>query len=167
MASGKSLQPTEYAKHKYNLTQPVDFDVAVNYAGALMAIAGADGELAEAEFQWYIDEQKLLMVEPEEYIETVRKLDWKNGNIEELLQGISYDFPLNFRRRGRHGRRAPVEAEAGPRRVRKGLQDARPGRCVHRRHRRGAGTVSAEPSAHRDPLRRAHRVRTLGGAAAA
>ncbi|MGK7904121.1 MAG: TerB family tellurite resistance protein [Hormoscilla sp.] len=93
-----SLQPTKYAKQKYNLTSPGDFEVGVKYGCALMAIAGADGELAEAELEWFIDEQKLLMVESEEYIETIRKFDWKNANIEELLSGIKYDFPLNFRR---------------------------------------------------------------------
>ncbi|MDJ1172538.1 TerB family tellurite resistance protein [Roseofilum capinflatum] len=93
-----SLQPTKYAQHRYNITQPVDFEVAVKYGAALMAIAGADGELAEAEFQWYIDEQELLMKNPEEYIETLRKFDWKNASLEELLSGIKYDFPLNFRR---------------------------------------------------------------------
>lgn len=98
MSNGKSLQPTKYAQHRYNLTAPVDFDVAVKYGGALMAIAGADGELAEKEFQWYVDEQELLTVDSQEYIETLRKFDWKNANIEELLNGIKYDFPLNFRR---------------------------------------------------------------------
>ncbi|MEC4815258.1 MAG: TerB family tellurite resistance protein [Scytonema sp. PMC 1069.18] len=98
MASGKSLQPSQYARRRYNLTKPIDFDVAVNYGGALMAIAGADGELAEKELQWYIDEQEILTTEPQEYIEALHKFDWKNANIEELLSGISYDFPLNFRR---------------------------------------------------------------------
>ena len=98
MSSGKSLQPTQYAKRRYNLTAPVDFDVAVKYGGVLMAIAGADGELGEAEFQWYVDEQAILMVESEEYIETLRKFDWKNAKLEDLLSGIKYDFPLNFRR---------------------------------------------------------------------
>ncbi len=98
MSSGKSLQPTKYAQHRYNITAPVDFDVAVKYGGALMAIAGADGELAEKEFQWYVDEQALLMVDSQEYIETLRKFDWKNANIEELLSNIKYDFPVNFRR---------------------------------------------------------------------
>ena len=97
MAS-ENLQPTKYAQHRYNLTQPIDFDVAVNYGAALMAIAGADGELAEAEFQWYIDEQELLVTNPDEYVETLRKLDWKAVNLEEVLSGISYSFPLNFRR---------------------------------------------------------------------
>ncbi|NES02823.1 MAG: hypothetical protein F6K22_08155 [Okeania sp. SIO2F4] len=98
MSSGKSLQTTKYAEYKYNITAPVDFDVAVKYGGALMAIAGADGELAEKEFQWFVDEQELLTVDTQEYIETLRKFDWKNANIEELLSGIKYDFPMNFRR---------------------------------------------------------------------
>ncbi len=94
----KTLQPTIYAQKRYNITQPIDFDVAVNYANALMAIAGADGELNEKELQWYIDEQKLLLADVEEYIEAIRKLDWKNANIETLLGNIKYDFPINFRR---------------------------------------------------------------------
>ena len=98
MASGKTLQTTKYAEITYGANKPIDFQVAVNYGGSLMAIAGADGELAEKEFQWYIDEQRNVLVEPEEYIETLRKFDWKSANIEELLGGISYDFPLNFRR---------------------------------------------------------------------
>lgn len=98
MSSGKFLEPTQYAKRRYNITKPIDFDVAVNYGGALMAIAGADGELAEAEFQWYVEEQELLLTETQEYVEVLRKFDWKNANIEQLLSKISYDFPLNFRR---------------------------------------------------------------------
>ena len=98
MSNHQSLQPTKYAQQKYGITQPVDFDVAVKYGLALMAIAGAEGELADKEFQWYIDEQEMLTANPQEYIETLRQSDWKNANIEELLSAIKYDFPLNFRR---------------------------------------------------------------------
>ncbi|MEM9542105.1 MAG: TerB family tellurite resistance protein [Cyanobacteria bacterium P01_E01_bin.42] len=98
MSSGKSLQPTKYAKHKYNITKPVDFEVAVNYAGVLMAIAGADGELAEEELQWYIEEQELLFTDPAEYVEEIRSFHWQNVNITELVGKIKYDFPINFRR---------------------------------------------------------------------
>ncbi|NEO54087.1 MAG: hypothetical protein F6K54_13960 [Okeania sp. SIO3B5] len=96
MSSGKSLQVTKYALHRYNITQPIDFDVALNYSGVLMAIAGADGQLADAELQWYIDEQELLFVDPQEYIEAIHQFDWKNVNLEELLNRISYRFPINF-----------------------------------------------------------------------
>ena len=98
MTSKKSLQPTKYAKSKYNITQPVDFEVALNYTTILMAIAGADGELDPGELQWYLDEQELLLVDTKEYIEAIHKIDWKNANLDQLLKEIKYDFPLNFRR---------------------------------------------------------------------
>ncbi|MDB9516989.1 hypothetical protein PN466_08515 [Roseofilum reptotaenium CS-1145] len=95
---GKMLEPSQYARRRYKISQPVDMDVALNYSCALMAIAGSDGELAEAELQWYLDEQTILTDEPQEYLEALRNLDWKSANIEELLSGISYGFPMNFRR---------------------------------------------------------------------
>lgn len=96
--SDTKLQPSQYARRRYNLTQPIDFDVAMKYGGALMAIAGADGELAEAELQWYIDEQEILLADSTEYVEALKQFDWQSASVEELLTGIAYDFPLNFRR---------------------------------------------------------------------
>ncbi|NEP61767.1 MAG: hypothetical protein F6K31_33240 [Symploca sp. SIO2G7] len=98
MSGGKTLQTTKYSKHRYNSDQPIDFELALRYAAVLMAIAGADGQLAEAELQWYLDEQELLIVDSQEYIEALQQLDWKSANTEELLSEISYDFPVNFRR---------------------------------------------------------------------
>ena len=99
MANRKTLQPTEYAKHRYNITEPLDFKLAVDYSVILMAIAGADGELSAAEIQWYIDEQKLLVVDSEEYIEAIRNADWKNINIKEALEAFLAEsqLPLNAR----------------------------------------------------------------------
>ena len=94
----KALQPTAHAVTKYNITSPIDFDVAIGHGTVLMAISGADGELNEKEFQWYIDEQKALWENAAEYIEELRGVDWKNANIEQLLANERYDFPLNFRR---------------------------------------------------------------------
>jgi len=98
MSNGKSMQTTNYAKHRYNLTVPIDFDVVMSYSGAVMTIAGADGELAEKELQWFVDEQAIVFVDSAEYIEAIRKFDWKNANIEELLDGIKIDFAMNVRR---------------------------------------------------------------------
>ncbi|NER33979.1 MAG: hypothetical protein F6J93_08030 [Oscillatoria sp. SIO1A7] len=98
MSNGKGLQPTKYGAKKYNLKSTVDFDVAVKYGTVLMAIAGADGELAEPELQWYIDEQELLAENSQEYIDTLRTLDWKKASIQDLLNEIKYDFPINSRR---------------------------------------------------------------------
>ncbi len=56
MSSSKKLYPSKYAQRKYNGNKPVDVEVGLKYSGALLAIAGADGELAEEELQWYLDE---------------------------------------------------------------------------------------------------------------
>ncbi|NER25458.1 MAG: hypothetical protein F6J86_16075 [Symploca sp. SIO1B1] len=102
MSSEKSIHLSKYAKYKYGvLPQPVNFELGVTAGCVLLAIAGADGELTEEELQWYIDEQEMLAVDSaalQEYIETLRKFDWKNANIEEILKGIKFDFPINFSR---------------------------------------------------------------------
>ena len=97
MSSDKKLLPTKYAQRTYYATQPINFDVAMNYAAALMAVAGADGSLAEEELQWYLDEQELNLHDATEYLEAIRGIDWKSVKLDEVLPKISYDFPLNAR----------------------------------------------------------------------
>lgn len=102
MSSGKTVRLSKYAQRKYGVSPEVsvDLEVGVSCGCALLAIAGADGELAEEELQWYIDEQEMMAEDSEalrEYIEILRKFDWKSANIEELLNKIKYDFPVNFR----------------------------------------------------------------------
>ena len=94
MSSAKTIKPSTYSKIKYNIDSLVDFDSGIHYSHILLAIAGADGELAEAELNWYINELELLGC-TEEYISTVKNLDWKNANIDELLGKIKFDFPMN------------------------------------------------------------------------
>jgi uncharacterized tellurite resistance protein B-like protein len=101
MSDGKNLQLSKYAQRQYGVTtnESVDFDVAVSCGCALMAIAGADGELSEKELQWYLDEQEMLAVdsgELQEYIKTLRKFDFKSANLEDLLGNIKYNFSVNF-----------------------------------------------------------------------
>ncbi|NEP03200.1 MAG: hypothetical protein F6K58_32080 [Symploca sp. SIO2E9] len=102
MSNGKTLQSSPYSKRQYNIHQPGDFDSAVNYSRVLLAIAGAEGELAEAELDWYINELVLFGCTEEslpeinkEYISTVKSLNWKNVNLEELLGKINFDFPMD------------------------------------------------------------------------
>ncbi|MGK7902864.1 MAG: TerB family tellurite resistance protein [Hormoscilla sp.] len=97
MSSEKKLQPNVYTERKYNSTVEVDFDMGVKYSAALLAIAGADGELAEGELQWYIDEVTLMGASLE-YIDAIRNIDWKSVNIEEVLSEVKFDCPLNIRR---------------------------------------------------------------------
>ena len=98
MTTATTLTGTSYAKKKYNITAPVSVDVAKNYVRAIVAIASADGELAQTELDWFVEEQQMLGA-PSDFIEeNIIKFDHKNADIEELLSGIHYDFPLNFRR---------------------------------------------------------------------
>ncbi|MGK7901115.1 MAG: TerB family tellurite resistance protein [Hormoscilla sp.] len=97
MSSEKKLQPSAYTKRRINCTVEVDFDMGVKYSEALLAIAGADGELADAELQWYIDEVT-LMGGPPEYMEAIRNIDWKNVNLEKVLSEVKFNYPLNVRR---------------------------------------------------------------------
>ena len=98
MTTATSLIGTSYAKKRYNLTVPVSVDVGKNYVRAIVAIASADGELAQTELDWFVEEQQMLGA-PSDFIEeNIIKFDGKNADIEELLSGIHYDFPLNFRR---------------------------------------------------------------------
>jgi len=98
LTTASALEGTSYAKKRYNITAPVSLDVAKNYLRAIVAIASADGELAQEELDWFVEEQNLVGV-PSDFIEeNIIKFDGKNASIEELLGGIHYDFPLNFRR---------------------------------------------------------------------
>ena len=98
MTTETSLKVTPYAKKKYNVTAPIDVDVARNYLRAIVAIAGADGELAQKELDWFVEEQNLVGVPSDLIEENIIKFDGKGADIEQLLAGIHYDFPLNFRR---------------------------------------------------------------------
>jgi len=97
MSGENKLQPNVYTDRKYNSTVEVDFDMGVKYSSALLAIAGADGELASSELKWYIDEVT-LMGASDDYIDAIRNIDWKNVNIEEVLSEVKFDCSLNIRR---------------------------------------------------------------------
>jgi uncharacterized tellurite resistance protein B-like protein len=86
-----------YGKRHYNLSGTVSLDVAKNYCGALLTIAGADGEVADDELAWFIDEQ-IMVGAPDEVIQAIKEFDWQNANLEELVQSLHYDFDLNARR---------------------------------------------------------------------
>lgn len=97
MTTAKTLIPSQYAKDRYNITKPIDFDVGIFYSSVVLAIAGADGELADEELAWFFNEQHLFLEDSKEYLDALRKVDWKSINIEEALSNIHYDFTINFR----------------------------------------------------------------------
>ena len=98
MATANTVEVTPYAKKKYNLTAPIEADVTRNYSRAIVAIASADGKLAQEELDWFVEEQRLVGIPSDIIEENIIKYDGRNANIEELLGGLHYDFPLNVRR---------------------------------------------------------------------
>ena len=91
------MQPSAYGEKKYNATALVEVEAGLKYSSVLLALVGADGEVADAELQWYIDEGVLLGCDSD-YLDAVRQIDWKKVNIEEALKEVKFNFPLNVRR---------------------------------------------------------------------
>ena len=95
--SGKTIKPSPYAEKKYNSTALVDVEAGLKYSSVLLAIVGADGEVSDAEMQWYIDEGSLMGCD-RDYLDQVRQIDWKNVDIEATLNAVKFNFTLNLRR---------------------------------------------------------------------
>ncbi|MBE8997350.1 TerB family tellurite resistance protein [Nostoc sp. LEGE 12447] len=62
----------------------------LNYGYALLAIAGADGEVSEAELNWLLNHQRIVGA-PEELIEKYKTFEYKNADLENLLSKITVD----------------------------------------------------------------------------
>ncbi|MGB3514616.1 MAG: hypothetical protein WBA93_36485 [Microcoleaceae cyanobacterium] len=67
----------------------------LNYGYALLTIAGADGEVSQAEMNWLINHQRSLNV-PEYMIEAYKTFDYKNGNLEELIHNTNNRDEVSF-----------------------------------------------------------------------
>ncbi len=64
----------------------------LNYGYALLTIAGADGEVSEAEINWLLNHQRRVGA-PEEVIEKYKTFDYKNADLESFLSKITVDVP--------------------------------------------------------------------------
>lgn len=66
------------------------FIYGVDNKYALLAIAGADEEVSEAELNWLLNHQRIVGA-PEEVIEKYKTFDYKNADLENLLTKITVD----------------------------------------------------------------------------
>lgn len=82
---------SEYMKRRMAISS-APFEAYLNYGYALLAIAGADGEVSEPEMNWLINHQ-LLVGAPSEAIEKYKAFDYKNAKLEDLLPKIKVDVP--------------------------------------------------------------------------
>ena len=93
----EKLKLSIYAKRQYKFSGIVPRDIARNYFGALLVIAGADGKLEQEELKWLIEEQKLLGA-PEEYLMALQVFDWKKAKLENLLESSQENFSPGTRK---------------------------------------------------------------------
>lgn len=90
MSDNKEVLPaSEFMKKNLGISE-VPVEAYLNYGYALLAIAGADGEVSEAELNWLINHQRIVGA-PEEVIEKYKTFDYKNVDLENLLSKISVD----------------------------------------------------------------------------
>lgn len=90
MTEIKEIQPaSEFMKKNLGISE-APIEAYLNYGYALLAIAGADGEVSEAELNWLLNHQRLVGA-PEEVIEKYKTFEYKNADLENLLAKITVD----------------------------------------------------------------------------
>lgn len=89
MTDDKMQTLSSFAKDEYGLSS-ASLQAMVNYGYALLAIAGGDGEVSDAEMEWLINHQNQFGA-PEEVVGLYKSFDYKNANLQELLPDITVD----------------------------------------------------------------------------
>jgi uncharacterized tellurite resistance protein B-like protein len=90
MSDTKQAMPfSDYLKQNLGISN-APLEAVLNYGYALLTIAGADGEVSEAELNWLINHQRLVGA-PEEIIEKYKTFEYKNADLESLLSNITVD----------------------------------------------------------------------------
>ncbi|MDF5716651.1 MAG: TerB family tellurite resistance protein [Rhizonema sp. NSF051] len=80
---------SEFLKKNLNISS-APYEAILHYGYALLAIAGADGEVSEAELNWLLNHQRTVGA-PEEIIEQYKTFDYKSADLENLLTKITVD----------------------------------------------------------------------------
>ncbi|WP_341527658.1 TerB family tellurite resistance protein [Nostoc sp. UHCC 0302] len=92
MSNIKEVLPaSEFLKKNLGISS-APLEAYLNYGYALLTIAGADGEVSEAELNWLLNHQRMAGA-PEEAIEKYKTFEYKNADLENLLSKITVDVP--------------------------------------------------------------------------
>ncbi len=83
------ITASEFLKKNLGISA-IPMEAYLNYGYALLAIAGADGEVSDAEFNWLVNHQRMAGA-PESVIEQYKTFEYKNADLESLLTKISVD----------------------------------------------------------------------------
>jgi len=78
----------------YGVSQ-VSKDSLRKYGKALLAIAGADDEVSEPEMTWFMDVWAHNVGADDDLLNEWKNFDYHNANLNEILDSIGNEFPLN------------------------------------------------------------------------
>ncbi len=75
------------AKRQYHIEGTIDSQDWINHCGALLTIAGADGEVSDEEMKWLIDEQ-ISYGATDEVIAEIKRFNWRDADLDDLLKQL-------------------------------------------------------------------------------
>ncbi|MFE1746002.1 hypothetical protein [Coleofasciculus sp. H7-2] len=85
----QAVPASQFMKKTLGISE-APYEAYLNYGYALLAIAGADGEVSEAEMNWLLNHQRMVGA-PEELMEKYKSFDYKSAKLEDLLPKITVD----------------------------------------------------------------------------
>ncbi|MDW7691620.1 TerB family tellurite resistance protein [Flammeovirgaceae bacterium SG7u.111] len=85
------------AKTIYGI-EDVPSDTWLNYAYALLVIAGSDHEVSSAEMKWLMSDFIAIINAPEDFIKEVKAFDFKKASLESILPNIKFNVDINYKR---------------------------------------------------------------------
>jgi len=91
------IKASPLARSIYGYTS-ASFESWCNYGYALLIVAGADGQVADQEMEWLLNVHEKILEAPGEVVEALCTFDYKNTSLEEVLDKIKFDVPINYKR---------------------------------------------------------------------
>lgn len=67
-----------------------------NYGYALLAIAGADGDVSDPEMDWLIEDMATAVNVPEEVVAAWEDYNYEDANLEEIFHSFNIHSTVNF-----------------------------------------------------------------------
>ena len=77
-------------------SEHIPIDSWLNYAYALLVVAGADGVVSEGERKWLERDFARIVEAPDGFRKKIREFDWKNADLQDILSKVKKQFPMNY-----------------------------------------------------------------------